>query len=223
MNRRLLIISIAIVCIRLGYPSTAGAHRLDEYLQATRVSVERDRIGIELDLTPGMDVAHRVFERIDTDNDGRLSSAEGEAYARLVLSSVSLALDGKPIPVTLLDRFFPDLSEMAAGVGTIRLRAAATFPGTSAGPHRIYYRNTHQPEISVYLVNALIPADRQIEIAQQRRDYMQHEVTIEYRVISDSRWTSLWWLAVGVAMACVLGVRRRSSVTSHDLPPAAMR
>ena len=34
-------------------PLPAGAHRLDEYLQATRVGIERDRVSIDIDLTPG--------------------------------------------------------------------------------------------------------------------------------------------------------------------------
>jgi len=42
-----LLIAIAVLAI----PPTATAHRLDEYLQATRVSIDVDRVDLEIDLT----------------------------------------------------------------------------------------------------------------------------------------------------------------------------
>ncbi len=57
------------------------AHRLDEYLQATRLSVALDRIELEIDLTPGVSIAERIVTAIDTDRDGRFSPAESDAYA----------------------------------------------------------------------------------------------------------------------------------------------
>ena len=56
----------------------AHAHRLDEYLQATRVAIARDRIDLEIDLTPGATIAASIATEIDTDRDGRFSPAEGE-------------------------------------------------------------------------------------------------------------------------------------------------
>ena len=41
-------------------PAVALAHRLDEYLQATRLSLALDRVVLKIDLTPGVDVAARV-------------------------------------------------------------------------------------------------------------------------------------------------------------------
>ena len=35
----------------------AGAHRLDEYLQATRIGVSQNRIDLEIDLTAGAAIA----------------------------------------------------------------------------------------------------------------------------------------------------------------------
>src|SRR5262249_18010183 len=120
----------------------------------------------------------------------------------------ALRVDGRPLVVTLSDTRFPEIQEMAEGVGTIRLLASAAFPASSRGRHRIYYRNAHQSEIGAYLVNVLVPSDKQIEIDTQQRDYTQHEMTVEYRVIPDSS-LALWLVAAGLAMAGVLTVTRR--------------
>ena len=42
---------------------------------------------LEIDLTPGVATAPEVFAWIDTNRDGEISSAEGEAYARQMLSA----------------------------------------------------------------------------------------------------------------------------------------
>jgi hypothetical protein len=209
MNTRTLAVPIGLLCVWLAIPAKATAHRLDEYLQATRLSVERDHVELEIDLTAGMNVATQVFGLIDSNHDGQISTAEGEAYAQSVLKSVVLSVDGRTVPMNLLDSQFPEFQDMAAGVGTARLRVSAAFPAAGGGRHQVYFRNTHQSEIGVYLVNALVPTDKQIQITGQRRDNLQHELTIEYEVISEARWSSLGWLAVGFGMACVLLATRR--------------
>jgi hypothetical protein len=213
MSARPLFVSLAFACFCLVCPDRAAAHRLDEYLQATRLSVEHGRIELEIDLTPGVDVASEIFALMDTNHDGQLSAEESEAYVRQVLSSIMLNVDGRPVPVTLIDSRFPEFSDMAEGVGTIRLRASGAFPVTGAGRHQLYYRNAHQSKVGVYLVNALVPADKQIEIVEQRRDYLQHELTVDYRI--NPQWSSgsSWWLIVGVVMAGVLTVTRWSTIS----------
>src|SRR6185369_5222512 len=208
MNTRTLAVPIGLLCVWLAIPAKATAHRLDEYLQATRLSVQRDHVELEIDLTAGMNVATQVFGLIDSNHDGHISTAEGEAYAQSVLRSVVLSADGRAVPMNLLDSQFPEFQEMAAGIGTARLRVSAAFPFAGSGRHQIYFRNTHQSEMGAYLVNALIPADKQIQITGQRRDYLQHELTIDYEVISGSRWSSLGWLVVMLGMAAMLALTR---------------
>jgi hypothetical protein len=76
------------------------AHRLDEYLQATMISVEKERIEGFLRLIPGVAVSSTVLVSIDTNADGIISKAEQQAYAAHVLRRLSLSLDG--------DRLEPD-------------------------------------------------------------------------------------------------------------------
>ena len=164
---------------------SASGHRLDEYLQATRIAIDMDRVGLEIDLTPGVAVAPKVLAWIDTDGDGAISPAEGQAYARRVLGSMTLSVDNLPAAIVLDDARFPPPVDMSLGVGTIRLRATAKVPAAGAGQHRISFMNTHRPELSVYLVNALVPANARIRIGEQQRDRAQHGLTLDYTVAGD--------------------------------------
>ena len=56
--------------------ASASAHRLDEYLQATTIALERDRLVLQLRLTPGVAVAARVLASLDTNGDGTVSEGE---------------------------------------------------------------------------------------------------------------------------------------------------
>jgi len=199
----------AVLGVWLATPAPAGAHRLDEYLQATRLSIDVERVRLEIDLTAGVAVAPEVFASIDTNRDGQISDPEGDAYARQMLRSVVLSVDGRPAPVTLIEIRFPQFREMSLGVGTIQVRAAANVSATGAGRHQISYLNTHRSKGSVYLVNALVPADPRIQIAGQQRDPAQHQLTLDYTVRADASWARTGSLLAALAMAGVLGMTRR--------------
>ena len=199
MRPRFVVIVLALAGLVL--PEPAKAHRLDEYLQAARFSIERNRLNFEIDLTPGSAVAPQVFSLIDTNKDGRISEDEGRAYAEQLRRSIELSIDGVPLALKLTPTQFPGLAEMNDGTGMIRLRGTAEFPAVAAGGHALYYRNAHQPNISVYLSNALVPVDKQVEITAQHRDNAQDELTIDYQVTRNSSWPSPWWLLAAVAIA----------------------
>ena len=77
------------------FPCLASAHRLDEYLQATRISVELDCIKTEIDLTPGAALADDVIAMINRDHDGDISQSERASYVRSVVESLSVEIDGQ--------------------------------------------------------------------------------------------------------------------------------
>jgi hypothetical protein len=190
-------------------PVPAGAHRLDEYLQATRLSLDVDRVGLEIDLTAGVAVAAEVYDWIDTNRDGQIARAEGEAYAGEMLRSVALSVDGRPVPITLIEIRVPPVRDMRLGIGAVQVRATANVPAAiSAGPHRLSYFNTHRSDTSVYLVNALVPADPRIHIAGQQRDRAQHGLTLDYTVAAAPS-AQTWSLVAALVIAGGLGVTRR--------------
>jgi len=190
-------------------PAPVIAHRLDEYLQATRVGIGIDRVGLDIDLTPGVSVASNVTAWIDTNGDREISTSESLAYAREVLRSLSLSVDGVTAPLQLIDVQAPAVQQMAEGVGTIRLRASADLPATAAGRHQMTLINTHHPESSVYLANALLPADTSIRILAQNRTRDQHSVTIDYEIGMSRIWTRVSWLfAAGMVLSMAAVTRR---------------
>jgi hypothetical protein len=186
---------------------SARAHRVDEYLQATRLSIDIERVDLEIDLTPGIALASKALAWIDTNRDGEISNAEGEAYALEMLRSVVLKVDGWPVPVTLVETSFPQFRDMGLGVGTIRIRATAGIPAATAGRHEISFLNMHRPESSVYLVNALVPANPRLQFGDPRRDTAQHGLKLEYRVIADASSDRTFALLVGLALAGCLFLR----------------
>jgi hypothetical protein len=181
------------------------AHRLDEYLQATRIALGPDAVDVEIDLTPGVAIASSIYASIDADHDGQLSSAERDGYAGLVVSSAVLTVDGARERLDVVTSEFPSLAEMSGGGGMIRLTAHASLAHTRTGARRLYFRNGHRPDVSVYLVNALVPP-KEIRIAEQRRDPAQHEVTIDYRVASTplTGWTRVAQIALGLGVGALL-------------------
>jgi hypothetical protein len=191
----------------------AAAHRLDEYLQATRLSIDIARVDVEIDLTPGVSVAFNVFGWIDTNRDGEISRAEGEAYAQEMLRSTVLKADGSPMPMRFEESRFPTFREMSLGVGTIRLRATAAIPAAAPGRHQISFINMHRPESSVYMVNVLVPENRRLQFGEQRRDVAQHGLTLDYTVTGNPVQDRTQTLFLGLAMAGCLflrhGVSRR--------------
>ena len=202
MNLRRLSLPLVVLSAWLATVSPAGAHRLDEYLQATRLFVDIEHVDLEIDLTAGATLASNVFGWIDTNRDGEISGAEGEAYARQMLRSVVLKVDGWPVPITLAGTSYPEFRDMSLGVGTIRLRATAKFRSAGAGRHQVSFLNTHCPESSVYLVNVLVPENPRIQLGDPRRDRAQHSLTLDYTVKAEapSLWERTFALCVGLVM-----------------------
>ena len=150
----------------------AVAHRLDEYLQATLISVEKNRIQAEIRLTPGIAVLPIVLANIDADGDGVISEAERRAYVQSVLQDFSLSVDGDRLRVQLVSTKFPRIEEMEEGLGEIQLEITADLP-SGYGHRRLVVENHHLRRIAVYLVNCLVPRDPDIRIAIQNRNYEQ--------------------------------------------------
>jgi hypothetical protein len=191
-------------------PTAAGAHRLDEYLQATRVGIERDRVTVDVDLTAGVSIARQVAGWIDVDGDGRISSSESLLYGRQVLGSLAVSIDGTTTPLSLNELQASTPADMAAGVGTLRLHASASIPASLSGRHQLTLVNTHHPESSVYLANALVPSDKAIDILAQRRSQDQHSLTIDYEVGMSAFWTRVsWLLSAATLLAGAIWTRRR--------------
>jgi hypothetical protein len=164
----------------LALPSTGLAHRLDEYLQATLVTIEPGGVRLQMNFTPGVAVAERVLAQIDRDRDNVISPAEAAAYAELVRRDLTLLLDQRKLSLKLTASSFPVPAELRTGWGFIQMEFSAPVSPLSPGLHKLTLRNRHLPSLSVYLFNAAKPGSDQIRITRQTRNKNQRTGEIEF-------------------------------------------
>jgi hypothetical protein len=202
MNSTPLVACAAV--LSAGMP--AYAHRLDEYLQATTISLERSRVKAQIRLTPGVAVFPALFSDIDTNADQVVSETEQRAYAEQVLRDLSLTINGFPLHAHLVSTTFPKIEEMKEGRGEIQVDFYADLP--PSGPSRkLIFENHHQSSTAAYLVNCLVPSDPAIRIVAQNRNYSQSFYQVDYvqsgggsdsRMLSDGPGAPLLLAAAGL-------------------------
>jgi hypothetical protein len=168
MNRKA--VAAAAILLLLGAP--ASAHRLDEYLQATLISLGNDRVQVFMRLIPGVAVTPVVLSSMDTNADGNISETEWRAYAERVLRDLSLSVDGYTLTPRLVSVDFPEVEEMKEGLGEIQIEFSADLPIGSPN-RRLVLENHHQDRIAAYMVNCLAPRDPNIRILAQNRNERQ--------------------------------------------------
>ena len=194
----------------------AFAHRLDEYLQATLFSVESDGVRGSMRLVPGVAVAPAIIGDIDTNGDGVISAAEQKAYAQRVLGDLTLSVDGQRVAPRLVSVNFPAIEQMKEGLGEIRIEFAANLP-RGRGDRKIVFENHHRNGISVYLVNCLVPTDRNILITAQHRNENQSLYEMDFSqsgvIFAGSRLPSF----SGFGAVFGLGMRHIAEGTDHLL------
>lgn len=204
----------------------AFAHRLDEYLQATIISIEKGRVQMSMRLVPGVAVLPIVLASIDTNRDGLISQAEGQTYAQEVLRDLSLSVNGLALQPKLASVDFPSLEEMKEGLGEIHIEFSAVLPG-GAGNRKLALRNHHKSRISVFLVNCLVPGDRDIRVLAQNRNQDQSFYELDYTQVgvTSNGLSSRWWLPVRILLGNFgdfasmfrLGMRHIAEGTDHLL------
>lgn len=176
-GRRALLAFVLCAC----WAVPALAHRLDEYLQATMVAVERDHVVLQLRLTPGVEVAGAVLGAIDADGNGVLSEAEQRAHAEQVAGDLALGIDGRPVPLHTVSSVYAPVEALRQGLGDIALTLRADLP--AGGPdRRLTLEQRHQHARTVYLVNALVPRDPTIRIVGQQRSADQSRYRLDFTV-----------------------------------------
>jgi len=196
-------LTLTIAIVGSAQPS---AHRVDEYLQASRLAIDPRGVQIELDLTPGIALAEAIIAEIDRNRDGSPSAEEQRAYASLVLHGLEVTVDGRPLPVQLGSIRFADNDAMRRGEGTIHVQVSVTLPDLDIGAHQLRFRNNHHPHGSVYLANALVPESDEVGVTAQRRDPDQRELTIDYELRAVPAPSTVAWLLASFAAASMLSV-----------------
>ena len=198
---KMLRLVVAVAMAAFAGVAVSG-HVLDQFVEASRLQIGPDRVAVELDLTPGIELAPAMFFAINTNGDGEISTREGRSHAARVLQDLVLEVDGRRIDVELTSATYPTFEAMRAGTGTIRLRALAHVPMVT-GFRRLHYRNNHRSDVGIYLVNALVPETTAIILGTPRRDPQQLSFDLDYeqRTSAAEAPGRAWWLSA----VCLLG------------------
>jgi hypothetical protein len=202
----------------------SSAHRIDEYLQATLLSVGTGRVRASMRLIPGVLVAPQVIAAIDSNGDGAFSEVEKRAYAQRVIDDLALAIDGTSVKPTIISWSYPEPAQMREGLGEIHIEYAADV--TSNRQNRsLILTNRHLNKASVYLVNALVPQDPAIRILTQKRNEKQSTYELDYGQIapvdgsSRNSWdnVSAWLAGIQFSSLFRLGMHHIAEGTDHLL------
>jgi hypothetical protein len=173
---------LALLLGLLALPSTIFAHRLDEYLQATLVTIDPGGVRLQINLTPGVAVAEKVLTLVDHNHDGVISTNEAEAYSELLKRDLFVRLDRRKLALKLSASNFPPPTELRTGWGIMQVEFCSTAGPLAAGVHRLTVKNRHLPGLSVYLFNAAQPKSGSIQITGQKRNQSQSSGEIEFTI-----------------------------------------
>lgn len=185
-RRRHRIAAFVTVLAVLVLATPAFAHRLDEYLQATTITVGRDEIDLRLRLTAGVTAASQVLSIVDANGDGRLSEVEQRSYADRVRRDLTLSIDGRASSLRLTSFAYPDAAEIRSGLGDIVLTfSVALTPSDSL--RALIFENHHHPAAPAFLVNTLVPVDTTVHILAQQRNRDQSSYRLSFAIGDLSR------------------------------------
>jgi len=179
----------AIGGVVLATPAPADAHPLDVYLQASYVTVTSSGIDVELDLSPGTQVAGRVIDDLDTNGDRVFQEAEGLAFARRAVAVLGLSLDGTSLPVRIDDVVLPTYKATVAGYGTIKITTSSTATVTP-GHHTVSYTNGSTVTKSVFQANAFLQDGLSASVGTQERNANQSRLTFPVTITGTQAPTS---------------------------------
>lgn len=217
-----IIVAAAVAALLLSSTESARAHRIDEYLQSTILSLQANRVQTSMRLIPGVLVASSVIDRIDTNGDGVFSESEQRAYASSVLGDLSMAAEGRPLHPTLVSWSFPQPAQLRDGLGEIHIEYTVELPPLVASQRSLTLANHHLGPTSVYLVNVLTPDDPSLHVLAQKRNPTQtvYEVDYEQAMTAPvSSASSLRAFLGGVQIKSLfhLGMRHIAEGTDHLL------
>jgi hypothetical protein len=173
-------VRIALFCLFISSPSAILAHQLDEYLQATVVTIEPDRVRLQINLTPGVAVSEQVLGLIDRNRDGVISTNEVAAYCELLKHDLTVKLDQRDLNLKCTASYFPGPAELRTGWGFIQIEFLATAVQLAVGAHSLTIENRHLPKLSAYLLNAAQRDSASIQITKQTRNENQSTGEIQF-------------------------------------------
>ncbi len=214
--------SAALVAALAVLLSARRAHAHAEHLgQSAYLTVSDRAADLELEVSPGAQVAAAFARLADRDGDGVLSETEKTAVGNAVLRDLLLVVDGRTVPFTLLGVSAPPLAVLATGEAALGLRAHAPLAPLAGGTHRVTFTNRYAPVRSAYLAHAF-GVQGVSEVSPLARSTTYDELTCAVRVTralplaasaaSTAPRRSVWWLPLaGLSVGLTAWLAQRST------------
>jgi hypothetical protein len=188
----------------LAFSPAIHAHVVDEYLQATLVSIEPGDIRLHVNLTPGVNVAEQILSLIDHDRDDAISTDEAAAYAEALKRDLVVRLDERDVDLKAASVVVPQPAELRTGWGIIKIEFSATSGPLSAGAHRLALESRHMPAVGVHLINAAKPRSDLIRVTRQHRNENQSAGEIEFTSGAPPRASRSFGAGVAFSLVAML-------------------
>lgn len=162
-------------------PFAAEAHPVDSVAQVAYLTLGPGVIQIELDVTPGREVAKAVLAGLDANGDGIIAKDEARAFGQMVLDQTQLRVDGTAVRWSRFDVGVPDDALLASGNATISI-VGMVATQDSAAAHSLTFRNDYAPAKSLWTANVFLQDDDlwRYEITAQKHDNDGRTLSVQY-------------------------------------------
>ena len=159
----------------------AQAHPVDEVVQGAYLTLAPGTVQLELDITPGSQVADTVLKGLDSNSDSKITDAEAKGYARKVLAQSTLKLGGAAVAWTLDKVEVPPYADLKTGNAILKIYALAQRPD-SAGAQTLSYQNRYQPARSQCIANVFMQpaAGWQYQVTGQSHSDDGRQLSVKY-------------------------------------------
>ena len=122
----------------------AAAHPVDEVVQSAYLMITPERLRLQLEITPGPEVAATVLRSLDANHDHLLTRAETRAFGERVLRQTVLAIDRKVVAWRFDQIGVPSYAMLEQQAGTIQLFADAPLV-QNRKRRNLSFRNGYRP------------------------------------------------------------------------------
>ena len=175
MIRKTLWLLLALI------PAGATAHPEHEVVQNAYLTLAPDQVRLQLDLSPGPQVAAAFARPLDANGNKRISQAEARAFAQIVLRQSTLVFDGAPANLTLESVTSPSYRALTSGAATLKIYAVARRTDRP-GSHVLTYENRYAPAESRCIGNIFLPPPGawRYQITSQEHANAGRRLTVRY-------------------------------------------
>jgi hypothetical protein len=163
-----------------------SAHPVHEVVQNAYLTLSPGKVGLELELTAGPQVAGRLIRALDRNGDKQISPAEAHAFAGRVLAQSRLTIDRRPLVIRALSVDVPSYAALLGAHGTIRIVAVAARPAQRGGA-TLAYRNGYSPAESRCDANIFVKPGRRVADRIEGQDHSPDGRALIVRYVNATR------------------------------------